>query len=326
MNAFSGMGRSLLVQGTTGEQCDISMAPWNQTYAVHSASNTHHHGNSTGTEEESSVSGLVIGAILSVIADITIAVALSIQKLAHTRNEDEEGNPKKHFIKVPLWWIGMLMNIFGELGNLLAYGFAPASLVAPVGCVGVFANEIIAVVFLKEPFRKQDVVGLVGVIIGVILIIFGVPESGEALDAHRLMSIDPPEYYANPRAYVYLIFLLLLIAFFIGYLEPRYAAAAQFRRNSGANCGAILAQFRRNSLTRSPFSSLPRYARRHLAVWLLLCSMISSITVIASRGWSSLLTQVPDDCFSGLEHCFHGEVHHACSQTLGTWMFWVRIT
>ena len=72
--------------------------------------------------------------------------------------------------KVPLWWIGMLMNIFGELGNLLAYGFAPASLVAPVGCVGVFANEIIAVVFLKEPFRKQDVVGLVGVIIGVILI------------------------------------------------------------------------------------------------------------------------------------------------------------
>ena len=250
MNAFSGMGRSLLVQGTTGEQCDISVAPWNQTYAVHSASNTHHHGNSTGTEEESSVSGLVIGAILSVIADITIAVALSIQKLAHTRNEDEEGNPKKHFIKVPLWWIGMLMNIFGELGNLLAYGFAPASLVAPVGCVGVFANEIIAVVFLKEPFRKQDVVGLVGVIIGVILIIFGVPESGEALDAHRLMSIDPPEYYANPRAYVYLIFLLLLIAFFIGYLEPRYAPPrnsgailAQFRREFRRNSGAILAQF-----------------------------------------------------------------------------------
>ena len=241
MNAFSGMGRSLLVQGTTGEQCDISVAPWNQTYAVHSASNTHHHGNSTGTEEESSVSGLVIGAILSVIADITIAVALSIQKLAHTRNEDEEGNPKKHFIKVPLWWIGMLMNIFGELGNLLAYGFAPASLVAPVGCVGVFANEIIAVVFLKEPFRKQDVVGLVGVIIGVILIIFGVPESGEALDAHRLMSIDPPEYYANPRAYVYLIFLLLLIAFFIGYLEPRYAPprnSGAIRRNSGAIPGA----------------------------------------------------------------------------------------
>ena len=136
----------------------------------------------------------------------------------------------------------MLMNIFGELGNLLAYGFAPASLVAPVGCVGVFANEIIAVVFLKEPFRKQDVVGLVGVIIGVILIIFGVPESGEALDAHRLMSIDPPEYYANPRAYVYLIFLLLLIAFFIGYLEPRCAPprnSAQFRRNYHA----ILAQF-----------------------------------------------------------------------------------
>lgn len=37
----------------------------------------------------------------------------------------------------------------GEVGNMLAYGFAPASVVAPVGSVGVFFNEIIAVLFLK---------------------------------------------------------------------------------------------------------------------------------------------------------------------------------
>ena len=53
--------------------------------------------------------------------------------------------------------------------------------------------------------------------------------------------------------------------------------------------------------------------------------MISSITVIASRGWSSLLTQVPDDCFSGSSTASTARCT-ACSQTLGTWMFWVRIT
>ena len=30
-------------------------------------------------------------------------------------------------------------------------GYAPAAIVAPVGCVGVLANEMIAVIFLKEP-------------------------------------------------------------------------------------------------------------------------------------------------------------------------------
>ena len=146
----------------------------------------------------------------------------------------------------------MLMNIFGELGNLLAYGFAPASLVAPVGCVGVFANEIIAVVFLKEPFRKQDVVGLVGVIIGVILIIFGVPESGEALDAHRLMSIDPPEYYAN-RARTSTSSSCCSSSHSSSATSsrgtnappPRNSGAIrrEFRRDSGAHSARILAQF-----------------------------------------------------------------------------------
>ena len=37
---------------------------------------------------------------------------------------------------------------------MLAYGFAPAAVVAPVGSVGVIVNELIAVFFLKEDFRR----------------------------------------------------------------------------------------------------------------------------------------------------------------------------
>ena len=36
----------------------------------------------------------------------------------------------------------------------------------------------------------------------------------------------------------------------------------------------------------------PRIAHEHVLVWLLLCSSISSINVMACRGWASLLTQV----------------------------------
>jgi hypothetical protein len=64
-------------------------------------------------------------------------------------SQGPDGKPKKGYWRIPLWWLGLLLNMGGEIGNMLAYGFAPASVVAPVGSVGVFFNEVIAVVFLK---------------------------------------------------------------------------------------------------------------------------------------------------------------------------------
>ena len=71
---------------------------------------------------------------------------------------------------------------------MLAYGMAPASVVAPVGSVGVLVNQFIAVVFLGEALRLRDLAGLAGVVTGVVLIILAVPESGDVLSANRLLS------------------------------------------------------------------------------------------------------------------------------------------
>ena len=104
---------------------------------------------------------LMVGVILSVIADAIISVSLNLQKHAHNRNWDHAaGKPKRPFTRLPLWWVGMLLNVFGELGNLVAYGFAPASVVTPVGSVGVFFNAILATLCLKEPFRGRDLAGV----------------------------------------------------------------------------------------------------------------------------------------------------------------------
>ena len=87
---------------------------------------------------------------------------MNLQKLAHTRNTGEDGKPKKPYTRIPLWWLGLISMISGEFSNLLAYGYAPTSLVAPVGAVGVFFNALIATVIMKEPFRRRDAVGLGG--------------------------------------------------------------------------------------------------------------------------------------------------------------------
>jgi len=67
----------------------------------------------------------------------------------------------------------------------------------------------------------------------------------------------------------------------------------------------------------------PRYAQRHILVWLMLCSIISSMTVIACRGFASMVTQVPEDCASA--HCQHSTLHPPCSATIGHWLFWVQL-
>jgi len=62
--------------------------------------------------------------------------------------------------------------IIGEVGNFLAYGFAPASVVAPLGTVALVSNAIIAPILLKEKFRIQDGIGIVFAIGGAIIIVF----------------------------------------------------------------------------------------------------------------------------------------------------------
>lgn len=67
----------------------------------------------------------------------------------------------------------------------------------------------------------------------------------------------------------------------------------------------------------------PKHAKKHIMVWVWICSCISSWTVICCRGWSSLLSEIPADCSS--RHCVDGVVREACSQTIAHWFFWVLL-
>ncbi|KAF1915449.1 magnesium transporter NIPA-domain-containing protein [Ampelomyces quisqualis] len=73
----------------------------------------------------------------------------------------EEAYKQKSYLKSPYWWAGIILMTVGEAGNFLAYGFAPASIVSPLGVVALISNCIIAPFMLKEPFRKRDVLGVV---------------------------------------------------------------------------------------------------------------------------------------------------------------------
>lgn len=96
-------------------------------------------------------------------------------------------NPKS-YLRSPYWWAGMLLMVIGESGNFLAYGFAPASIVSPLGVVALISNCIIAPCLLKERFRQRDFWGVVVAVGGACTVVLSAQNSTADLGPKELWS------------------------------------------------------------------------------------------------------------------------------------------
>lgn len=95
----------------------------------------------------------------------------------------EEGkHARKSYLKSPWWWFGIVMMTVGETGNFLAYGFAPASIVSPLGVVALISNCLIAPLMLKERFRQRDLWGVLIAIAGAVTVVLSAKTSEKKLD------------------------------------------------------------------------------------------------------------------------------------------------
>ncbi|CAH2285654.1 NIPA 2 [Pelobates cultripes] len=115
--------------------------------------------NSTGVSDlyKTTQQNQIFGIILSIAGSFLISISLNLQKYTHLRLARQQ-DPIPYY-KSKLWWCGIIVMGIGELGNFAAYGFAPATLIAPLGCVAVIGSAAISVVFLKETLRASDVIG-----------------------------------------------------------------------------------------------------------------------------------------------------------------------
>jgi drug/metabolite transporter (DMT)-like permease len=93
----------------------------------------------------------------------------------------EEEYKQKSYLKSPYWWAGIILMTIGEAGNFLAYGFAPASIVSPLGVVALISNCIIAPFMLKEPFRKRDALGVVIAVGGAVTVVLSANDDNPKL-------------------------------------------------------------------------------------------------------------------------------------------------
>lgn len=180
-----------------------------------------------GHGEVSVGTGKMIGFLLAICGNTLIACSLTLQKSAHNtiagsagsleqcETDDDSPDVECHsdhsprsppiasgptasdpnglgFLRNPTWWMGTFLMAAGEVGNFAAFGFAPASLVAPLGAWSVVLSAILAHVFLHENVSNRNLLGIALCVTGAFLIGAAGPDvstSEAALDADTVFRL-----------------------------------------------------------------------------------------------------------------------------------------
>ncbi|KAF0044964.1 hypothetical protein F2P81_001493 [Scophthalmus maximus] len=161
---------------------------------------------------ENPLQAYLLGIIVSICGNVLISISLNIQKYAHVRQVQRGSEP---YYTSPVWWCGVVLMGVGELGNFAAYGFAPASLIAPLGCVSVIASAIISVVFLKETVRASDIVGGTLAITGTYVLVSFAPHNSTHITAHLV------QYYAVSWHFLLYLFVEVIVFCILLYVYKR---------------------------------------------------------------------------------------------------------
>lgn len=102
---------------------------------------------------------------------------------------DEGAYKQKSYLESPYWWLGIILMTIGEAGNFLAYGFAPASIVSPLGVVALISNCIIAPIMLKERFRWRDAAGVVVAVGGAVTVVLSASDNNPKLGPDEIWKL-----------------------------------------------------------------------------------------------------------------------------------------
>nr|POE78532.1 putative magnesium transporter nipa6 [Quercus suber] len=127
------------------------------------------------------------------------------------KEKNKDSGKEKSYLRSPIWWLGIALMVVGEAGNFLAYGFAPASIVSPLGVVALISNCIIAPLVLGERFRWRDGVGVIIAVAGCVTVVLSASDSNPRLTPNsiwRLITQWEFETYLGIT-----VFLIIVLAF-----------------------------------------------------------------------------------------------------------------
>lgn len=160
----------------------------------------------------------VVGIILAVASGVLIGSSFVFKKKGLLRSQAGQiAGEGVAYLKSPLWWLGMIMMIMGELCNFAAYAFVEALIVTPMGALSVVICAILSSIFLKETLSFFGWLGCGLCIIGSVVIALNGPQEasvGQITEFQKLFLAPGFLAYAGV-----LIAASLVIVFFVA---PKY--------------------------------------------------------------------------------------------------------
>ncbi|XP_073121696.1 probable magnesium transporter NIPA6 [Henckelia pumila] len=121
------------------------------------------------------------------------------------------------YLLEPLWWAGMITMIGGELANFVAYIYAPAVLVTPLGALSIIISAVLAHFMLRERLQKMGILGCISCIVGSVIIVIHAPQEQTPTSVQQVWILAiQPEFMIYVAATVSIVLALTL------HFEPLY--------------------------------------------------------------------------------------------------------
>ncbi|KAL9993095.1 putative magnesium transporter NIPA [Helianthus debilis subsp. tardiflorus] len=121
------------------------------------------------------------------------------------------------YLQEPLWWAGMITMIVGEAANFVAYAYAPAVLVTPLGALSIIVSAVLAHFLLKERLKQMGVLGCVSCIVGSVVVVIHAPAESTPTSVEEIWNLA-----IEPAFLIYVAATLSLVAALVMHFEPRY--------------------------------------------------------------------------------------------------------
>ncbi|XVF04818.1 hypothetical protein REPUB_Repub05bG0118100 [Reevesia pubescens] len=120
------------------------------------------------------------------------------------------------YLLEPLWWLGMITMIVGEVANFVAYAFAPAILVTPLGALSIIVSAVLAHFMLKEKLHQLGVLGCVMCISGSVIIVIHAPQESPIISVLEIWTLA-----TQPALLLYVSSVVVLVFLLIFHFAPR---------------------------------------------------------------------------------------------------------
>ncbi|CAN6900593.1 unnamed protein product [Brassica oleracea var. botrytis] len=158
------------------------------------------------------------GLILAVASSVFIGSSFILKKKGLKRaaaNGTRAGYGGYTYLLEPLWWAGMITMIVGEAANFVAYIYAPAVLVTPLGALSIIISAILAHFLLKEKLKKMGVLGCVSCIVGSVVIVIHAPKEQTPNSVQEIWTLA-----TQPAFLVYVAITMSVVLALILHFEP----------------------------------------------------------------------------------------------------------